>query len=220
VPFLAFAIGFGVLAMAFLAGESLPSGARWQPPTRARLLALCRERRTRRGFAAIFAYVGAEVTIGTLAANYLMLPGTLALDPVAAGRLVSLYWLGAMIGRFAGAGVLRRVPAPSLLGWAAAGAVLLVAVAMTASGLAGAVALLGVGLCNSIMFPTIYALTMPARDEDVPSASMLLCMAVVGGAIVPMATGLVADRATLGLALVVPALCYGAILVFARGARA
>jgi FHS family L-fucose permease-like MFS transporter len=220
-PFLAFATGFAALAIAFLAnGEILPRSQTWQPPSRARLVALCREPRIVRGTAAIFAYVGAEVTIGTLAVNYLMLPGTLGADPLAAGRLVSLYWMGAMVGRFAGAGVLRRMSAPTLLAWAAAGAVLLVAIAIVARGAVGGIALLAVGLCNSIMFPTIYALTMPTRDEDVPTASMLLCMAVVGGAVIPMATGLIADRTTLAAALAVPALCYGAILLFARGVRA
>jgi len=219
-PFLGFAIGFAALALAFLAnGKIVPQRQAWQPPTRARLAILCRQPRMLRGTAAIFAYVGAEVTIGTLAVNYLMLPDTLALDPLAAGRLISLYWTGAMIGRFAGAAVLRRVSAPTLLGWAAAGALLLVAVAMIARGALGSVALLAVGTCNSIMFPTIYTLTMADRDEDVPAASMLLCMAVVGGAAIPMVTGLIADHVTLATALAVPAACYGAILLFARGVR-
>lgn len=219
-PFRAFAIGFAALAIAFLANGTIVSRRQaWQPPTRARLAILCRQPRMLRGTAAIFAYVGAEVTIGTLAVSYLMLPDTLALAPLAAGRLISLYWTGAMIGRFAGAAVLRRVSAPTLLGSAAAGALLLVAVAMIMRGAPGGIALLAVGTCNSIMFPTIYALTMADRDEDVPAASMLLCMAVVGGAAIPMVTGLIADHTTLATALAVPAACYAAILLFARGVR-
>ncbi len=221
VPFVAFAAGFAILAVAIRAGADVaPHAQAWQPPTRARLARLCRNPRIVRGTAAIFVYVGAEVTIGTLAANYLMLPGTLALGPVDAGRLVSLYWLGAMIGRFAGAWLLRRIAAPTLLGRAATGAVLLLTVAIVVRGELGGAALLAVGLCNAIMFPTIYALTMPASAEDVPTASMLMCMAVVGGAAIPMATGLLADRTTLPIALACPALCYAAVLLFARGVRA
>ena len=216
--FLAFATGFAGLAVAFAWNRDLLAANRGPAriPSPARLRHLLRRPAMARGAAAIFAYVGAEVTIGTLAVSYLMLPDRANAGAVAAGRLVSLYWAGAMIGRFAGAWALARIGAARLLGGAAIGAVALLAIAIGAKGGIGSAALLAVGLCNSIMFPTIYALAMPEDAADMPAGAMLLCMAVVGGAIVPMATGLVADRTMLAWSLAVPALCYVGIAAFAR----
>jgi MFS transporter, FHS family, L-fucose permease len=220
VPFFGLGIGFALLGFGFAINRHLlPDEADHAVPGVADILRLLARPHILAGAGAIFAYVGAEVALGTLAVNYLMLPDRLALSPLAAGRLVSLYWAGAMVGRFAGAWMLRRVAAPTLLAFACMGAVLLVVVAITRHDLAGAAALLAVGLCNSIMFPTIYALAMPSRPRDVPAVSMLLCMAVVGGAAVPLLTGLVADRTTLAVSLSVPALCYVVILLFARSRR-
>ena len=119
-----------------------------------------------RGVAAIFAYVDAEVAIGTLAVSYLMLPDRGHIGAVTAGRLVSLYWGGAMIGRFAGAWMLARIGTARLLNLAAGSAVVLMLFAIGAHGLVGASALLAVGLCNSIMFPTIYSVAMPRNATE------------------------------------------------------
>jgi FHS family L-fucose permease-like MFS transporter len=217
IPFLFFALAFGFMALAFGANRGLlPDVGAIGTPTVARMRALLRTPRILRGTAAIFAYVGAEVTVGALAVSYLMLPDRLAADAVTAGRLVSLYWTSAMVGRFAGAWVLRRYPAAKLLAWASVAAIASLAGAIFLSGIAGSIALLAVGLANSIMFPTIYSLAMPADSDDVPTAAMLLCMAVVGGAVVPLATGLAADRLGLVVALMLPAACYVVVLCFAR----
>jgi len=217
IPFLFFALVFGVLAIAFAANRRLlPGTGAIGVPTVARLRNLMRSARMVRGTVAIFAYVGAEVTIGALAVSYLMLPDRLNAGAVTAGRLVSLYWTSAMVGRFAGAWVLRRWHATALLTWTSIAAIASLSAAILFSGIAGSVALLAVGLANSIMFPTIYSLAMPPEPDDVPTAAMLLCMAVVGGAIVPMATGLAADRIGLLAALALPAACYAVILYFAR----
>ena len=217
IPFLFFALAFGALALAFAMNRDLlPRSGAIGTPTYARLRGLLRSPRMLRGTIAIFAYVGAEVTIGALAVSYLMLPDRLNAGALTAGRLVSLYWTSAMVGRCAGAWILRRTPAATLLAWASIAAIASLAVAILFSGIAGSIALLAVGLANSIMFPTIYSLAMPSEADDVPTASMLLCMAVVGGAIVSMATGLVADRVGLVDALVLPAACYGIILYFTR----
>lgn len=217
IPFLFFAALFGALAVAFAANQQivtdLPEGGF---PTLRRLRGLLRSARMRRGTVAIFAYVGAEVTIGTLAVSYLMLPNRLPVDAVTAGRMVSVYWASAMVGRFAGAYALRRYPAAALLTSASVAAIALLVGAILFAGSAGSFALLAIGLANSIMFPTIYSLAMPPASDDVPTASMLLCMAVVGGAIVPMITGLVADKFGLVVALAVPAMCYAIVLLFAR----
>lgn len=167
------------------------------------------------GSAAMFGYVGAEVAIGSLLANYLAMPAILAADPADAGRLVSLYWGGAMLGRFAGAFGLARIAPARLLAGVALGAVLLVAVATQAHGPVGAAALIAVGLCNAIMYPTIFALALPEDRGAAAYASMILCMAVVGGAVVPLATGALADRFGLAPALGLPLLCYLGIAAFA-----
>lgn len=215
-PFLAGAAALLLLAAAFWTNRALlprpkPGGTPW-----ARLAALARRPAMQAGALAIFTYVGAEVTIGTLCVNYLMLPDTLRLAPATAGRLVSLYWAGAMIGRFGGAFLLRRIAAPRLLCLACLGALALLLVAIGAKGMVGAVALLAIGLCNAVMFPLIFTLALPADDADTPIASMILCMAVVGGAVVPVATGLLADRVGLAPSLLVPGLCYGIIFLFGR----
>lgn len=216
LPFVASGMALVLLSLAFAAHRDLlPRGqAPGTPPLR-RLPLLLIDRRMLAGVAAIFAYVGAEVTVGTLAVNYLMLPDRMSATPLLAGRLVSLYWAGAMVGRFVGAVILRRVPAAVVLGFVAVGALVLLGGAMGLRGVVGSAAILAIGLCNSVMFPTIYALAMPDRAEDLPLASMLLCMAVVGGAIVPLLTGLIADAAGLVPSLAVAGLCYLAILAFA-----
>lgn len=217
IPFTAFGFAFALLAAMFAANRNLlPGTGATGIPTLARLRRRLSDPRMRYGSMAIFAYVGAEVTIGALAVNYLVRPDRLNVDAVTAGRIVSLYWTAAMVGRFTGAWLLDRWPATQLLAGACVAAIACLAGAILLPGIAGSTALLAVGLANSIMFPTIYSLAMPAEAEDIPTAAMLLCMAVVGGAIVPMATGLAADRIGLVAALALPALCYMIILLFAR----
>lgn len=220
IVFIGFAFGFAGLAFLFHSNRNLlgPPAA-FELPTYRRLRALLVRPRMARGTAAIFAYVGAEVTIGTLAVNYLMLADRAHAGAVGAGRLLSLYWAGAMIGRFAGALALARISAPALLAFAATAATALVAAAIVLRGDVGSAALLSVGLCNSIMFPTIYALTMPTAPADMPAGAMLLCMAVVGGAVIPMLTGLLADHANLALSLVLPTACYLGIALYASAEK-
>ena len=221
LPFLIGAGFLTVLALTFLAQRNLlprtPATADLQPSAR-HLRSTLRDRRLVGGTAAIFAYVGAEVTIGALLVNFLMRTDILSANPIDAGRMVSLYWGGAMVGRFAGAALLRRVSPQFVLAACAVAAALLTATATFATGWAGAAALLAVGLCNSVMYPTIYALALPADRRAAPIASMLLCMAVVGGAVIPVLTGLFADAAGLATALLLPALCYLGVAAFARSA--
>ena len=122
--------------------------------------------------------------------------------------MVSFYWGGAMIGRFIGSAALRVVPAGRALTVCAIVACLLAATSAVTAGMVAAVALLAVGLFNSIQFPTIFTLAIEGEDADTPEASALLCMAIVGGAVIPLITGAVADRIGLSLALFVPAICY------------
>ncbi len=190
----------------------------WSPPVTAQgggaFLRLLRTPRLMLGALSIFTYVGAEVAIGSSLANDLMQPSVLGVAAITAGRLVSLYWGGAMIGRFLGAGLLRRVPAGLLLASAAIGAGSLAVVSAFSVGLPAAIAVLAIGLFNSIMFPTIFTLAIEGLDEDTPEASGIICLAIVGGAIVPLLTGATADLAGLSHALIVPAICYVWIAVF------
>ena len=166
------------------------------------------------GAVSIFVYVGAEVSIGSLMISYLMLPKTLGAGAVTAGHLVALYWGGAMVGRFIGSAVLRRVPAGAALCACALGAGSLACVSAGTVGGVAAVAIIAIGLCNSIMFPTIFALAIEGLGNRTPQGSGLLCLAIVGGAIIPLITGRVADLAGLSVSLLAPAACYVWIAVY------
>jgi FHS family L-fucose permease-like MFS transporter len=176
--------------------------------------ALLGRARTALGALAIFMYVGAEVTIGSLMINYLMSTHTLALTATRAGPLVSVYWGGAMLGRLAGSALLRRVNASVLLSACAIGAAVLAALSALSAGLLAAAAALAIGLCNSIMFPTIFSLSIEGLAERAPQGAALLCLAIVGGAVIPPLAGKVADLTSLSVSLFVPVPCYAWIAVF------
>jgi FHS family L-fucose permease-like MFS transporter len=178
-------------------------------------------RRPRFGFGAlcIFLYVGAEVAIGSLLVNYLMQPGVLGLSAEAAGKHVPFYWGGALIGRFIGSVVLRVVSPGWVLATVAGGAITLIAVSSHSAGAMAAWTLLGVGLMNSIMFPTIFSLASEGLGDRAADGSGVICVAIVGGALIPPLTGLLADGYGLAFSLVLPALCYLLILAYGIYAR-
>lgn len=193
--------------------------------------ALLGNRRLMLGVLGIFVYVGAEVSIGSGLTNYLMQPSVLGNETggfgawlarqigggtsinaaQVAGAMVSIYWGLAMVGRFIGSAVLARVTPGKVLAVHAAAAALLALLSAATMGATAAVAVLAIGLANSIMFPTIFSLALDELGDDTPGGSALLCMAIVGGAIVPVIYGATADAVGLGHALVVPALCYAVI---------
>ncbi|MBS0419022.1 MAG: sugar MFS transporter [Proteobacteria bacterium] len=170
------------------------------------------------GAAAIFLYVGAEVSIGSTLINFLHQPDMLNVSLDRAGQITAVYWLGAMIGRFVGSVLLTRIRATLLLTMAAAIAAILCLCVNQGAGLAAAVCALAVGLCNSIMFPTIFTLTLERSSASAAGTSGLLCMAIIGGAILPQLAGRVADAAGLHAAYLVPMAAYIAISVFALSA--
>ena len=221
VPFLGIAAVLLAMAAVFWAlrnwkGAPQTEGAEGGPSSLALITA---NPRLALGVASIFAYVGAEVSIGSVMANYLMQPTTLGLAALEAGKLISLYWGGAMIGRFLGAGVLRYVSPGKVLAACAVAAGALAATSGLSTGMLAAVSLISIGLFNSIMFPTIFSLGIEGLGKDTAKGSGLLCMAIVGGAVVPLATGGVADHLGLGLALFVPVVCYAVIAAFGWFAR-
>lgn len=217
-PFLGIAAVLGFMAVVFLSlrrAAGVPAVAAAQGGSS--LSALLRRKRLLLGAACIFLYVGAEVSIGSILINYLMEPGTLGLAAKRAGELVALYWGGAMAGRFVGALVLRRVPPGLVLAACALSAASLASLSSLSSGLVAGATAIAVGLFNSIMFPTIFSLAIEGLGRDTPRASGVVCMAIVGGAIVPLFTGATADVAGLSAALFVPAACY--LLIAAYGWR-
>ncbi len=177
--------------------------------------------RPRFGYGAlcIFLYVGAEVAIGSLIVNYLMQSDVMGLGSEAAGKHVPYYWGGAMVGRFIGAYLLRVFSPGKVLACVAGSTILLLVLSANTAGALSGWALLAIGLCNSIMFPTIFSLACEGLGRRSAEGSGIICVAIVGGAIVPLITGHAADIAGLKAALIVPAVCYAGILGFGWFAR-
>lgn len=163
---------------------------------------------------AIFLYVGAEVAIGSFIVNFLTERHIAGLSVANAAHYVSLYWGGAMVGRFVGALVMRRVSAGKALAFSAALAVVLILVAVFGSGSVAMWAILAVGLCNAIMFPTIFSMGLHQLGAGTGQAAGLLCMAIVGGAVVPVGQGVLADLVGVQASFLLPAACYLPILWF------
>jgi MFS transporter, FHS family, L-fucose permease len=167
------------------------------------------------GAIGIFAYVGAEVSIGSFLVNYFGLPEIADLSAKAAAGFVSFYWGGAMVGRFLGAVLLQHFKPRYLLALAAVIAGSLITASMLVSGHLAMWSILSVGLFNSIMFPTIFSLGEAELGPLSGSGSGLLNMAIVGGAILPVIQGVIADYVGLHHAFILPVICYLYILFYA-----
>jgi FHS family L-fucose permease-like MFS transporter len=171
------------------------------------------------GTACIFLYVGGEVAIGSMIVSYLMQPGTLNLSAVEAGKHIQFYWGGAMVGRFIGAYALRFFAPGKALVTVASAVLLLLLLSANSQGVISAWSLLAIGLFNSIMFPTIFTLANEGLGKRAAEGSGVICMAIVGGAVIPRIWGTAADSWGLKAALVIPAACYFVILIFGWLAR-
>ncbi|HEX8414136.1 MAG TPA: sugar MFS transporter [Sphingomicrobium sp.] len=179
-------------------------------------------KRTRFGYGAlcIFLYVGAEVAIGSLIVNYLMQTSVLGLSDGEAGKLIAYYWGGAMLGRFIGSYFLRVLSPGKILAFVATGAIVLIAISANTNGAVSGYSLLAVGLMNSIMFPTIFSLACEKLGARAADGSGIINIAIFGGAVIPLLTGMVADASgSLAVALTLPALCYAVIAGFGIYAR-
>jgi MFS transporter, FHS family, L-fucose permease len=171
------------------------------------------------GTLCIFLYVGGEVAIGSLIVNYLMQSNVFGIAADAAGKHLIFYWGGAMVGRFIGSALLRLFSPGKVLASAASAVILLLLISANTAGLVSGWSLLAIGLFNSIMFPTIFTLASEGLGKRAAEGSGVICVAIVGGAIVPLVTGNAADLWGLKLALIVPAACYLTILAFGWFAR-
>ena len=167
------------------------------------------------GAVGIFAYVGAEVSIGSFLVSYFGLPEIADFSAKTASGYVSVYWGGAMIGRFIGAPILQRFKPRYLLALCAVPAAALVITSMLTEGYTAMWTILAVGFFNSIMFPTIFSLGEAGLGTLSGSGSGLLNMAIVGGAILPVIQGVIADRVGIHHAFVLPVICYLYILFYA-----
>jgi FHS family L-fucose permease-like MFS transporter len=213
-PYLGLAIALAVLALAFAAArlpklvhaedDASDDGSRGALAHRHLVFAAV----------AIFVSVGGEVSIGSFLVNFLGDASVASLPAATAAGYVSVYWLGAMIGRFIGFAVMRTISPGKALAFNACAAIVLIVTAIVASGPVAMWAILAVGLCNSIMFPTIFSMGLHGLGKYTGQGSGILCMAIVGGALVPFAQGILADNIGLKLSFVVPAACYAFILFF------
>ena len=241
VPFVVLALSFfalagivGIIQLPKILGDASAEGAR-------NYAQVFRDRKLRFGALAIFVYVGAEVALGSYMVNYGMsldivediqsngvlgaMAGLAALIKgidVASldakgvlGALLTFYWGGAMVGRFAGSGLMGRVSPFRLLALAAVCAAGLIGASIAASGVAALLLLLGVGFFNSIMFPTIFTLAIEDLGEGKPQGSGLLCTAIVGGAFIPPAVGALVDGMGFHAAFLLPMVCYAYIAWYA-----
>ena len=160
------------------------------------------------GALAIFLYVGAEVSIGSFLVNYFAQGDIAGMSKREASHMVSYYWGAAMIGRFVGAALTRVVPPALVLAGNAVFVIILLATTMLSTGDMAMWSIIAVGFFNSIMFPTIFTLAIKGLGPLTSRGSGLLCQAIVGGAIIPVIQGVVADATSIQFSFVVPAISY------------
>lgn len=173
-----------------------------------------------RGALGIFLYVGAEIAIGSFLVSFITQPSILGITAKEAAFYVSIYWGCAMVGRFIGSAIQTKMAPEKTLRVAAIAALILVLGSVVTSGPLAMGLILSVGLFNSIMFPTIFTLGVRDLGRLTGIGSSILVMAIVGGAIIPLAMGALADSFGIQTALVLPAACYIYIAHYAaRGCR-
>ncbi len=172
------------------------------------------------GAVAIFIYVGAEVSIGSFLVKYFNDPTIAGLPLEKGAKLVTFYWAGMMVGRFIGSAAMQKMAANTLLAWSGVGACVLVAASLFGTGYFALWTILAVGLFNSIMFPTIFTLAIAELGTMTGRGSGLLIQAIVGGALIPVLMGFMADRFGIHKSLVLPMLCYLYVIYYGwRGYR-
>jgi len=168
----------------------------------------------------IILYVGAEVSIGSFLVSFLHEPSIAGMAESEAARFIAYYWGGAMVGRFIGAFVMQYIAAGKVLAFNAVMVITLIAMAIIFDGAVAMWSIIAVGLFNSIMFPTIFSLAIQDLGEATSNAAGVLCLAIVGGAIVPLMQGVLADSFGVQLAFILPALCYVFIAYYGvRGSK-
>ncbi len=218
--YLGLAVALAIVAAVVWMFRNKLQGEKHEPSSLLGGFSLLKRPRFGYGALCIFLYVGAEVAIGSLIVNYLMQAHVMGLQEQAAGKLIGLYWGGAMIGRFIGSAILRMVSPGMVLAFVSAGAISLILISTNTSGTLSGYALLAIGLMNSIMFPTIFTLACEKLGSRAADGSGIINVAIFGGAVIPLLTGVVADATgSLAAALILPAICYAIIAGFGIFAR-
>lgn len=212
-PYIGLAVALALLAMA-VALFKLPV-IRYAAAHSDAADSIWRHRRLVLGAVAIFVYVGAEVSIGSLMTNYFAQKNIGNLSLADAAAHLKFYWGGAMIGRFIGSGLLQRLRTQTLLSFNATVAAVLVTISMLTVGHVAMWTLITVGFFNSIMFPSIFTLAIEGLGPLTGKGSGLLVAAIVGGAVVPELQGILADRIGIHHAFILPTLCYLYIIFYA-----
>jgi FHS family L-fucose permease-like MFS transporter len=167
-----------------------------------------------KGVAAQFFYVGAQVGVASFVIRFVQktIPGT---PEKVAAEYLTLHLSGFMIGRVLTAGALKYVRAPTMLAAFAGGALAAACVAVGASGVTAVWMVVALGFFHSLMFPTIFALSLEALGRDTKIGASLLVMSIVGGAVIPAVMGWISDLSSIQTAFVVPLVCYAYVLYFA-----
>ena len=160
------------------------------------------------GALAIFMYVCGEVSIGSFLVNYFAESSIAGMEIAEAGEMVGYYWGAAMIGRLVGAVLMNYIASTKYLAANAVIAIVMIIVSMNTSGSVAMWSILAVGFFNSIMFPTIFTLAVKGLGAMTSKGSGLVCQGIVGGALVPLIQGVVADSIGIQLSFVVPMMCY------------
>jgi FHS family L-fucose permease-like MFS transporter len=164
------------------------------------------------GMFGIFAYVGAEVAIGSFLVNFII--ENVPMSEPEAAHYIAFYWGGAMVGRFLGIYTLKLFSPGKVLTFHSVVSIFLILASINSTGMPAVYLMIAVGLCNSIMFPTIFTLALKGLSGHAEKASGLLATAILGGAIIPLLTGWMADSSGLKVAFILPAVCYGYIAFF------
>jgi len=198
-PYLVIALVLTVMAVAFYFLRLQEPSEEPEMPTWKAIKECFAQPRLSLGVLAIFIYVGTEVTIGNFLINFIT--AEIGGSNVAAAHMVGFYWGGAMVGRFIGSALLRRINAPLLLAIVSTLACALVGVSLVTTGHVAVYALIAIGLCNATMFPTIFSLGVEGLGRLSGVGSSLLVQGIVGGALIPLVIGALADRIGLGNAL-------------------
>lgn len=167
-----------------------------------------KERHLLLGAIGIFVYVGAEVGIGSFLVNFISMESIRGIPEAESAKYIGYYFGGAMLGRFVGAAVMQKIAANKVLAFNAICACILLTIGMLTSGHVAMWSILLIGLCNSIMFPTIFTLAINKLGPLTSQGSGVLCLAIVGGAILPLFQGMLADSVGIQLAFVIPLACY------------
>ncbi|AKM10371.1 sugar MFS transporter [Croceicoccus naphthovorans] len=218
--YLGLAVAIGVVALAVWLFRNRLQGENHEESSLIGGLSLLKRSRFGFGALSIFLYVGAEVSIGSILINYLAEARVFGQPESVIGWMITLYWGGAMVGRFIGSALLRVFSPGKILAFNAAAAIALIAISALSSGAVAGYSLLAVGLMNSIMFPTIFALACEKLGSRAADGSGIINVAIVGGAVVPVVFGVLADvTGSLALALILPAICYAIIAGFGVFAR-